>query len=389
MRPDRSGDTIRSGYRFTIIAAAALGLVWLGDALIYVVLPLYPASFGVDITTVGVLLAVNRVVRILGYGWVAPLSRRFGANALTAGACAMGALSTLAYGLVSGLVPLLIARLAWGGAYGVINLTNMAYAYGDGKNPGKRMGINRAVSLFGPVFALGAGGWLVTQVGPLQVFIIYGLIGLLAVPLALRLPVTADAREREPAPAEHRWRPNPLNILFFVIALGADGVFTATLSTLLAEVVSVSQALIGAGLLLALQRLISLLLSFCSGPLIDRFSPRTLLVPASIVVAAGLATIAAGHIYAGATILILSRPLLAVVGPILAAQRAPNDRINAMAAYATWSDTGLALGPLIGTLALARVGFGATYVLLAITIVAALGWHAVANRPAAQEADIA
>jgi MFS family permease len=375
------GDgAIRASYRFTVMAAAALGLVWLGDALIYVVLPLYPAAFGIDIAMVGVLLAVNRVVRILGYGWVAPLSRRFGANALTAGACAAAALSTLAYGLTTGFAVLLIARLVWGGAYGVINLTNMAYAYGDGKNPGMRMGINRAVSLFGPLFALGAGGYLVTLVGPRQVFVIYGLIGLLAVPLALRLPAIAQTREREAARAEHRWRPNPLNILFFAIALGADGVFTATLSTLLAEVVSVSKALIGAGLLLALQRLVSLVLSFCSGPLVDRFAPQRVLAPASLVVAAGLAVVGAGHIYAGAAILIVSRPLLAVVGPIIAAQRAPHDRIDAMASYATWSDTGLALGPLVGTLALAWAGFTATYVLLAAAIVAALGWQMAASK---------
>src|SRR3954464_15423209 len=112
--------------RFTIIAAASLGLVWLGDALIYVVLPLYPATFGIDIAMVGVLLAVNRVIRILGYGWVAPLTRRFGANALAAGACAAAALSTLAYGLGTGFLVLLIARLMWGAAYGVLNLTNMA-----------------------------------------------------------------------------------------------------------------------------------------------------------------------------------------------------------------------------------------------------------------------
>jgi hypothetical protein len=45
-----------------------------------------------------------------------------------------------------------------------------------------------------------------------------------------------------------------------------------------------------------------------------------------------------------------------------------------MAAYATWSDTGLALGPLIGTLALAWIGFTTTYALLALAIIAALGW---------------
>ena len=109
--------------------------MWPGDALIYVVLPLYPSAFGVEIATVAILLSVNRVIRIVGYGWVAPLARRFGANTLTAAACAAGALSTLGYGLLSGFVLLFIARLMWGGAYGVINLTNTAYAYGDGRAP--------------------------------------------------------------------------------------------------------------------------------------------------------------------------------------------------------------------------------------------------------------
>src|SRR5256885_3703930 len=95
---------------------------------------------------------------------------------LTAAACAAGAVSTLAYGLTSGLVLLFIARLMWGGAYGVINLTNTAYAYGDGHRAGTRVGINRAVSTLGPVLSLGLGGFLVTQVGPQGVFVVYGLV---------------------------------------------------------------------------------------------------------------------------------------------------------------------------------------------------------------------
>ena len=94
---DVVGDA--QGYSDTVIAATCLGLVWFGDALIYVVLPLYPAAFGVEIASVAILLSVNRVIRIVGYGWVSPLSRRFGANTLTAAACAAAAISTLAYGL--------------------------------------------------------------------------------------------------------------------------------------------------------------------------------------------------------------------------------------------------------------------------------------------------
>jgi MFS family permease len=209
-------------YSDTVIAAASLGFVWLGDSLIYVVLPLYPAAFGVETASVAILLSVNRVIRIIGYGWVSPLSRRFGANTLTAAACAAAALSTLAYGLVTGFALLFLARLVWGATYGVINLTNTAYAYGDGRRAGMRIGLNRAVSTLGPVLALGLGGWLVTLVGPQQVFVIYGLAGFIALPLALRLPrlrqTVGDA-----APVSHRrWVPSPLNMLFFVVALGAD-----------------------------------------------------------------------------------------------------------------------------------------------------------------------
>src|SRR2546423_10397840 len=55
------------GYSETVIAATCLGLVWLGDALIYVVLPLYPAAFGLEVAAVAILLSVNQVIRIIGY----------------------------------------------------------------------------------------------------------------------------------------------------------------------------------------------------------------------------------------------------------------------------------------------------------------------------------
>src|SRR5215216_3918336 len=67
-------------------AAIVLGLVWFGDALIYVVMPLHAPAFGISLGLVGVVLSVNRIVRILGYGWVSAATRRFGLRALTASA---------------------------------------------------------------------------------------------------------------------------------------------------------------------------------------------------------------------------------------------------------------------------------------------------------------
>jgi MFS family permease len=98
-------------------AAVVLGLVRLGDALIYVVMPLHAAAFGISLGLVGVVLSANRIVRILGYGWLSAATRRFGMRALTASAAAGAAGSTIAYGVFPGFLPLLVARLVWGMAY--------------------------------------------------------------------------------------------------------------------------------------------------------------------------------------------------------------------------------------------------------------------------------
>src|ERR1044072_2464637 len=363
-------------YRDTVLAAACLGLVWLGDALIYGRLPLCPAAFGVEVASVAVLLSVNRIIRIVGYGWVSPLSRRFGADTLRARGCAAGAISTLAYGLLSGFALLFVARLMWGAAYGVINLTNTAYAYGDGRRAGTHVGLNRAVSTLGPVLSLALGGVLVIQFGPQGVFVIYGLVGLLAVPLALSLPRLRQTVGDAQASAKGRWVPSPLNVMFFVVALGADGVFTATLSTLLADLIPVTSALIGAGLLLAANRLTSVILAFFSGPIVDRLKAPRLLAPCCVLVAIGLAAIAAGYVYSGAVVLILARVVFAIVAPIVAAEPS-TDRIGAIAAYATWSDVGLAAGAFIGIMGMEWLGYPVTYAALAAATLASMIWFTV------------
>ena len=366
------------GYRNTIIAATCLGLVWFGDAVIYVVLPLYALSFGFDAVTVGVLLSVNRVVRILGYGWVAPLARAYGTNVLTAAACAAGALSTLAYGLLSGFVLLFVARMIWGAAWGIINLTMIAYAYGDGKGAGMRIGTARAVSSVGALVALVAVGQLCIAIGPYQMFVLYGLLGLAAIPLAFRLPPLRAAPSE--GPAAHRWTLTPLNALFFVLSFGADGVLGATISVLLAEFMPVASAVTGAALLLAFQRLVIIVLALFSGPVTDRLGAHRLLLPCSLVVAAGLATIASGHVFSGTIIVIFARALLATAGPVLAAETS-TDRIAALASFATWSDVGLAAGAFFGIVGVVEVGYATSYALLAMMSAVAAVWHRLSTKP--------
>lgn len=366
------------GYRNTIISGACLSIAWFGDGVIYVVLPLYAAAFGLDAFLVGVLLSCNRVVRILGYGWVAPLARRFGANILTAAACLAAALTTFAYGFATSFVVFLVARCIWGGAWGILNLTMTAYAYGDGRGAGKRIGVARAASIAGPLLALVAVGPLCVAIGPHQMFMLYGVLSLAAIPIAFMLP-PMRAEPKDDSRPEKRWTPTPLNILFFGLAFAADGVLGTTISVLLSRFMSTSQAIIGAGLIMAFRHVIGISLAFLSGPITDRVGARRLLIPCTLFVIAGLATVAAGFIYAGALVIIVSRNILSTVGPVLAAEKS-TDRIAALASYATWNDVGLAGGAFLGTVGVASLGYAPTYSLMATALLLATAWQFFESR---------
>jgi DHA1 family inner membrane transport protein len=372
-RPTAAADD-RVTLRNTLISAACLGIVWPGDVVLYVVLPLYAADFGLDALAVGLLLSINRVVRILGYGWVSPLARRYGAKALTATACLAAAVSTLGYGLLGGFVLLFAARVLWGGAWGVINLMMNAYAYGDGRNAGTRVGLSRAVSSVGAFLSLIFIGPLCLSVGPHQAFTIYGLLGLAAFPLALALsPAVAQPGE---ARAPRRWIPSDLNMLFFVLALAADGVLGATVSLLLSAFMPAASAIVGASLLLAFQRLAHIVLALFSGPVADRIGAGRLLLPCSLGIACGLGAIALGHVYTGTIVVIVARALLTTVSPVLAAERSP-DRIGALASFATWSDVGLAAGAFLGTAGISALGLAPTYGALAVLVAGMAVFHHV------------
>ncbi|HEX2059491.1 MAG TPA: MFS transporter, partial [Thermoanaerobaculia bacterium] len=64
--------------RPTVLASIVLALALLGDSLLYAVLPLHAATFGISLAWVGVLLSANRIVRLFAY----PLLPRLAATGL-------------------------------------------------------------------------------------------------------------------------------------------------------------------------------------------------------------------------------------------------------------------------------------------------------------------
>lgn len=357
----------------------------MGDALLYVVLPIQAAQFGVSLAWVGVLLAANRLVRIVGYGTIATLARRLGPRRLALAATTGAILSTAAYGLTHGPAPLLAARLVWGLSFAALNLTMLAYAVADATRAGRRVGMSRAVSGFGPMLALTVGAWLSAPLGPQGIFVALAAATAAALPLAWSLPDLPSAepqRRRSGIPL-----PSALDIWAFGLGFAIDGVFVLTLSMLLGGLVSAGSAVVAGGLLLALRRLVEVVLAPLGGVMGDRFGAGRMMLVCGLALCAGLALIAAGAIYSGAVLVVLAHGVLTTIGPVLAAERAPAAHLERLAAFATWRDIGAAAGPLAAgalaeTMALPALYAGLTLFMFASLLLDLPGLLRRTNPPA-------
>ena len=100
---------------FPLGLGTALSLM--GDATMYTVLPTHTADAGITLAAVGVMLGVNRAVRLFLNGPAGLAYDRWPRRRLFIPALFIGALSTALYALVRGFWPLLIARMLWGLAW--------------------------------------------------------------------------------------------------------------------------------------------------------------------------------------------------------------------------------------------------------------------------------
>ncbi len=355
----------------TTLSAGVLSIVLMGDALIYVVLPINAGTFGISLVWVGILLSANRFVRIVTYGAIAHATTTYGIRLATIAACIGGATSTVMYWMFEGGWPLLAARLLWGVSFAALTLTTLSYAIADRQRAGTRVGLSRAIQQFGSVLALTAGAWLAGQIGPKAAFLFLGLASFIALPLALALP-----REAANAPrAKTQWLPSPhlLDLLFFAVGFAVDGVFAMTITIILADIVSLEAAMLGGGIVLSLRRIGDAVVAPLGGMLGDHFGTEKTLFISTLLVAIGLAGIALGHVYLGAGFVIAGRAAIAALGPATVATRNPPDQVmHRMATMQTWRDFGAAMGPLLSGFFLNSIEIPIIYSALVVLIAAAL-----------------
>lgn len=329
--------------RPTVLASIVVALAMLGDSLLYAVLPVHAATFGVSIAWVGVLLSANRIVRLFAYPLLprlaAPSLRRF-----TIAAAALGGMTTLTFAASSGAIVLLASRIAWGVVFGALSLSALAYATQWSEVAGRRVGLALALREVGPLLSLTVGSAAVAMAGVRPTLAVLGMTSLSGAIAALRLP---ELRIDHRGGAGALRSPTTADWLSLAAGLVTDGIFPATIAVVLAASTSAGEAVIGAGLLLGIKRIAVVVLAPVSGHASDRFGARPVIAAGFAIAAIGGWMIASGAVIAGAVLISCGAAVTTTAIPVSIAARDSDERVAALARNAMARDAGAAAGPLV------------------------------------------
>lgn len=402
-----------------VVVSLTVALTLLGDSMLYAVLPAQYDAFGLPVVAVGVLLSVNRYVRLLTNPLAGRLCDRVGLRWPFLGAVLAGALATVVYGLAPGLAVFAAARLLWGGCWSLLRLGGYLTVlhHSPPTRLARGLGIYGAVSRTGSLAGMLAGGILADSLGARPALILFGAVTLLALPLASSVPLdwgrapeaASDRRPEAPAPSRLSFlfgtepgkaRPQAATVHLAALWVGlAAGVVTSSLGLLFrvrfGERVDVLGLALGiatlTGTVLASRWVIDLPLVPLFGVLTDRVGRRLAGLGFAAVAVGGLALLATGAglgpIVAGVVLAFAGCSALVVVLESSAGTLASRvDRAAAMSRYATWADVGSASGPALGYALVGTLGLPAIYGLIALGLIVVMAGFFVAAPPALRPA---
>jgi MFS family permease len=369
--------------------ATALSLM--GDATMYSVLPTHYADAGIGLTSVGLILSVNRFIRLLTNGpagWL--FDRLADRRLLFIGSLALGVFTTILYAATSGLEWLFIARLLWGIAWSGIWIggTAIVLQTAPGTKRGHWIGMYQVWFFFGSAIGLFLGGAFTDTVGyrnGLWISAGISMVGLLAAlfPLWGRKTNNPDTTPLIPTP----WRISTIihwpglssalwgtAIAQGINRLASGGIVAATLGLIVQEhignglqwgawPIGVASA---TGGLLALRTIISLVGAPIAGTMSDHLPGRWGLLSLSLAVSAigmailpmpGITALLGGIIISALAAGGVQSLTTALVGDISKAQ----EHGKHLAIFNIAGDLGSAIGPLVAYALLPLTGLVAVY----------------------------
>jgi MFS family permease len=341
-----------------VLIALATAFSLLGDQMLYSVLPTYYTELGLMPYQVGLILSVNRWVRLVTNSLAEWMCRHYDLTMLVTVALIFGGVLTIVYGVVTSFTVLLIARMLWGLSWSFIRQVGVMTVV-DSSPPaqiGRMMGFYNGTSRLGSVTGNLVGAVGHDVIGFSLTLIIFGVLSILGVPLGWmgrRAVPHQDIETKQPR--GKRWSPE---LLFcgFVIGCVGPGMMMSTLGVVLkdtvGESVSVFDVVIGVatlnGLLLATRWITDALGAPLLGAVSDRMGRRW---AAIVYFIGGMSALFLASLASHVLFLVICVLLFFACGvglTVVMISESGTRGTRSLASYVTASDFGSATGPMLG-----------------------------------------
>lgn len=395
-------EPVPSPGRVLIPLGLGTAISLLGDSTLYTVLPhaSIAASAGVTLTMVGIILGVNRLVRLLSNPIAGSLYDRLPTRKLMIASLFIGFISTTLYAIGRGFEIFLLGRILWGIAWSGIWIggNTIVLDIANDENRGRLSG-RYQMWFFAGIGASALLGGLFTDVLGFHggLLISAALTGMALLMWILYLPETKPYRvntPRKPQPKSgHRfpWKTAILtSIPVFVVRFGLAGVLASTtiiwLESFLADGVTFEGGFIPiatfTGAFVAVRTLTGIISAPAAGTLSDRLNRRWLIIAMLLAIGSfGLwlmSSVAMITAFLGALLASLPGGGVQTLAPATAGDIVrPEVEGRVISVIYTIGDVGSALGPPLALWVVGVVGLTSLYkgcsVLFALTALITLG----------------
>lgn len=337
-----------TGLKASAFAALTLAFASFGDAFLYPFLPLHFDDVGIPLAWVGLLLSVNRFVRIISNTAIVHALAKYGIRTMVLLAALLAVMSTFGYGIASGWGIWLLFRIMWGLAFSILRLGTLSYALQQQRR-GFALGISKGIQEAGPMAALLMTPFILEYFEPAKIFYLLALLSVPSFYFAWQLPRVSDKTQPLKSMNFFQW-PSSLNSITFISAMLIDGIVVVVMGVLfLHDGVDVTPitATVLAAFYISYKRVCLVAFSPVGGWIADRVGFERIFNISTIFVIAGLILILTGWMRTGFIVVFTFYSMNTTVTPGSIAQD-NNHSLAAAAENATWRDIGAALGTLLG-----------------------------------------
>jgi len=341
-----------------LFIASASALSVLGDATMYAVLPSYYVHIGLTPLQVGILLSVNRWIRLVSNRLAERCYRDSPVELWLVPAFFLSSAVTAIYGSFRVFTILFAARILWGICFSFIRQAGIMTVVSASSDThlGEHMGLYRGISSSGWFLGMLVAGLGHDLFGFSFTLIAFSLITLISVPLGFLSQRGLDPMKTASLKTTVMKINIGMMLCGFALGIVGLGLIMSTLGLILKEEVGMSMNLFGhtigvatiTGTVLAVRWVLVGVGSPVLGAIADRIgrerSVPVLFVGGAIVL--GLATCPFGPLWMVGLVLIVF--LCGTLLDTLISARAGQQGARYVASYVTAFDCGSALGPLLG-----------------------------------------